>query len=128
MAMTSKHDGARQMKGTGMSNKITLTIEIEEDMIRAVALQEVRRAFRPEESHFSGGEGTKAIRAQVEAHARRQDWSGMIEEIAADELTSLLRPTVRAALEATIKREMRAIKESGALAELVQASLLEGEK
>jgi hypothetical protein len=110
--------GIKQRGDTAM--QITVTIDVDESLIRAAALQEFRAAFQPTDQRFgtNGGRGTAAIREQLERWAKQRDWTAQIEE-----LGSLMRPTVRAALEATIKREMRAIKESGVLAMMVRESM-----
>lgn len=102
-----------------------IEITIDESLLRSAAENTIRSVFQPESDRQYGGEGAKALKRQVEGWAKAQDFHEMIEEIARPLLAELLAPTVRATLEAHIKRVLRNMKDNGKLDELVQASLLE---
>lgn len=104
-----------------------ITITIDEALLRAVAESEIKRAFQPTTVSSNGGTGAAEVRRQVEGWVKRQDFYALIEEAARPMLPEIIAPTIRATLEAAVRKELKRLKESGALAEMVQASLLEAQ-
>jgi 2-C-methyl-D-erythritol 4-phosphate cytidylyltransferase len=102
-----------------------IEITIDETLLRDVAENEIRRAFLPSTATSNGGTAATEVRRQVEGWAKRQDFYVLIEEAARPMLPEIVAPTIRAALESAVKKELRRLKESGKLEEMVQASLLE---
>ena len=97
-----------------------IVIEVNEDMLKSVAENAVKAAFREGDRWESSGAGTIAIRKQANAWAESQDYSGIIAKVAQGALDEAVRQAVIEAIRADVKRTVKAMRESGELSKILE--------
>ena len=109
-------------KAPGTPLPFTMSITLDEDLIRKAVTGALRAAFSSSE-RYESGEGTKTIVAQVNKFARETDFRPLIEELAPAIIKAAVAETLEAAVKTALRDELKRMKGNGELATLFDQAI-----
>ena len=100
-----------------------ITIDVDETMIQAVARKAVAAAFNAGDRWESAGAGAQAIRKQASVWSEAQDYTAIIADVAGSAMREAVREAVLDSIRAEVKRRIKAMRETGELATLLDKAV-----